>query len=149
MYDYTMTVLVNKNELLSKLKNNKDRYVKSMNALKAAWKETNEKYQKLYELWSAKYVAETLSKDDEKPEPPRKIEDRTEDYALYIDMIEAQIFDEVELDKNTFDMLWRDNWNWMKIHTDTIRAYACNSMDISVGSLFGLTSAAKSYNITI
>jgi len=144
MYDYHVVINVNKTRLLNKLIENKERYVNSIDALKAGWAELNTKYQKDYAKWSAKHVAETLAKDDTQPTPPIKIKDKTEDYNLWIEMIENAYGDYIELNKEYFNLLWRDNWDWMSGHRNTIHRYAVGD----VGSLSITTSALIATSVT-
>lgn len=127
MMDYMIYSKVNREELLEVLRGNRERYVNSIDALKAAWNETNEFYQKLYAEWSAKYVAGTLAKDETKPQPPPKIVDRKEDYDLYIDLFSVSAETYVDLEQNDFNRIWRDNWNWMKTHKDHLLGSTSNA----------------------
>lgn len=147
MYDFTLTVNLQRPKLLTKLQENRERYVKSFSALMAAWKEISEKYRKDYQEWEAKYVAETLGKDEKKPQPPKNIEDRTDEYDLYISMFEEDTRDHVELNKENYDQLWRDNWRWMSSHKDSIGAYRASDMVFSGITSNSISAAALSYGI--
>lgn len=149
MYDNHVVINVSKDNLLIKLEENRERYVNSIDALKAGWAELNVIYQKDYADWFAKNVAGTLGDKEKKPQPPEEIEDKTDDYNLWVEMLENAVGEHIELNEENFNLLWRDNWTWMKIHTDSIRAYACTSMSISVDTLGALGVAASSYNISI
>ena len=150
MYDYHVVINVEKCELLNKLNENRERYVNSVDALKTAWAELNTVYQKDYAEWSAKYVAETLGKDETKPVSPAKIQDKTDDYNLWVEMLENAVGDHIELNKENFNLLWRDNWGWMLSHTNTIRAYACSDMgSFSISTSALLATSVTAYNISL
>jgi len=150
MYDYHVLVNLHKNHLINTLQKNKDRYVNSIDALKAAWRESSEQYRRDYQEWEAKHVAETLAKNEQKPQPPLEIHDRTEDYDLWLEMFNNTVGDYVEVNKEHFDMLWRDNWSWMGGHRQTIHRYACGDIgSFSVSTTALLASSFTAYNISV
>lgn len=149
MYDYHVEIYVNKGIVLTKLVENRKRYVNSMDALKAAWKEASDKYKENYQKWETKYVAETLTNEDRKPNPPAKIEDRTEDYDLWIEMLTISIKDQIRLNKEHYDMLYRDNWNWMGGHKNTVHRYAIGEIGaFSINTNTMLADSVRAYNIS-
>jgi len=147
--DYMIYTKVDKLALVSKLEENKARYVNSIDALKAAWVEKNESYKVKHDEWFKKYIAQKLEDDEHEPQRPKKLVNRTDDYNLYIEMYNNSLEETVDLSVEDFSMLWRDNWNWMRMHTQNIRAYACSDMAFSVGTTSSLNSAMMAYNISL
>lgn len=109
--------------VVDKISENRQRYVDSRAALVEAYKVAVDVYKIEYDLYTKKEIAGELTKDDKHPSKPQLMAEQTENYDMYIDMLQSSEDDSIEMDIEEFNKLWRDDWHWMKQHTGYMRAF--------------------------
>ena len=132
MMERELAIVINKVKLLGQLKMNKDRFVKSYEALLKAYEKKVHEYQTKYGDYTKKVVAKQLGKKDgQEPMAPPRPEDRTKDYDFYILMLTQHENVTIELSECLFKRLWKDQWDWTHSHYALMNLYAGGSADIA------------------
>ena len=127
-----LIMVVSAKQLLIRLKEHRERFVKSYNALLKAYETSVVEYQAKYGAYAKKVVAKQLEKKDERePISPPKPEDRTKDYDFYIEMITEHENVTMELSETLFKRLWKDQWNWTRSHYALLNMYAGGSANMA------------------
>lgn len=118
-----LTITIVTEDVLVQLKENRKRFVNSFKALLKAYKKKVEAYQKKYAEYTKKATSGAKGAKDVEPVPPQEPEDRTKDYDFYIELLELHTEDTVKLSEPMFRRLWKDQWEWMHRHINTLEAY--------------------------
>ena len=127
-----LTIMIDKTELLAALKENRQRFIRSYQAVLKAYENKVAEYQKKYTTYTQKVIAKQLIKQhDEEPMAPPKPEDRTKNYDLYIEMLNKHGNATIELTESLFRQLWKDQWNWTRSHYNTMNFYSSGSADVA------------------
>jgi len=135
-------VAINAKDLLQKLRKNKERFVKSYEALLKAYEKKVIEYQVKYGDYTQKVIRKQLKGEDERePSAPMRPEDRTKDYDLYIEMLEKHGSLTIELSETLFKRLWKDRWDWTRGYVNLLNAYS--------GEGFGLEEMALDYSAIV
>ena len=126
-----LRIVVSANDVLMKVKANKDRFVKSMKALLKAYEKKTEEYKIKYTKYTQKVIEKTLKEDEAEPQAPPKPIDRTKDYDFYIEMQEKHIPVFIKLSESDFKKLYKDDWVWMRSFLNVMSMYAEDSVEVS------------------
>jgi len=120
-----LEITIGVDKLLDKLKANKDRFVKSYDALLQAYAKKVTQYQKEYAHYTTKIIvkAKKLSTDESQPTPPQKPEDRAKNYDFYIGMLENNQGQTITLSESVYKRLWNDLWDWTRSFVYSANAY--------------------------
>lgn len=122
-----LNVIVQKKELIAKLKANRERFQKSYKALLKVFNKKAIEYQKKYDEWRRNSGVQ-----GKEPAAPPNPEDRTKDYDFYIKMLNEHAGETIELTETLFRRLWLDKWDWTYSHYNALMFYAnAGSTDIA------------------
>jgi hypothetical protein len=112
-------------KLLDKVKANRERFVKSYDALLKAYEKKVTQYQKEYATYTQKIISKTKKVCIETGQPlaPAKPEDRTKDYDFYISMLENHHGETITLSESVYKRLWNDLWDWTRNLIYSANAY--------------------------
>lgn len=111
------TILVNKFELLDKLKKNREIHTGTFEKALEAYKQ---KSIQLLEEHIERIKSGTVEKVHVSLPVPQNYE---EEYDKAIEMVEWHRDEHIELDSYRFDMFVRDNWQWKKEFNQTNMVY--------------------------
>lgn len=113
--------IIGKEVLLEKLRENRDRYAETRQALVEVYERKEREFVVARAEYSENVVRGLLTEDAKSPYPPSIPEDRTETYEMYITMVAGHVGDTVEIDNESFRSLYWDKWGFIKEH---VRAMA-------------------------
>ncbi len=119
-----LKTVIGKEVLLEKLRENRERYVDTRQALLEVFKKKDEEYRKARAEYSKKVYESTLTENEDRPHPPSIPEDRTETYDMYIKMVELHCGDRLEIDDATFKSLYTDKWDFIRDHIRAMTLWA-------------------------
>ena len=130
-------ITISVQKLLDKLKVNRERFIKSYDALLQAYEKKVTQYRKEYAAYTKKVITKTLSTDEKnEPNSPQKPENRAKDYDFYINMLENHQGQTITLSESVYRKLWDDFWSWTRQHY-----YALNAS--------GMEEMASSYSMVV
>ncbi len=115
---------IGKNVLLEKLRENRERYVDTRQALLEVFKKKDEEYRKARAEYTAKIYEGTSIENKDRPHPPSIPEDRTDTYDMYIEMVEKHCGDRLEIDNESFRSLYWDKWDFIRDHIRAMTVWA-------------------------
>lgn len=120
-----LEITIGISKLLDRLKANRERFVKSYDALLRAYEKKVAQYQKEYTAYTQKIItkAKKLSTETGQPLAPAKPEDRIKDYDFYINMLENHRGETITLSESVYKRLWNDLWDWTRSLIYSANAY--------------------------
>ena len=126
-----LKTIIEKEVLLEKLRENKDRYVETRKTLIEVYRKKSEEYQEAYRAYSKKVVEGTLAVDEARPYPPSIPEDRTATYDMYIAMVDLHCDETLEIDSGNFNKLYMDKWDFIKEHIAAMTVWADSAEELA------------------
>jgi len=152
------SLVFSRTEVLSKLTENRERYVDTYATVKEAFKVRYDNYRAAHAEWTAKMLAGKLDEnEDTEPRSPVLPVDRTETYDLYIAMLENakdSEYGEFELTVGLFAQLWMDRWDFIREHIRTMTVWSeemtrtdSTSTSTSTSTSADLSSALLAYGV--